>query len=339
MMLILDPNLMHEQRAELFEKLARLGLEAHPAGEGALGLLGPSNERIRTELGRWPGVRQVLPLAEPYRLVSRAFHPDPTRIPLGPVTVGGREVVLMAGPCAVEGREHIHRMAQHLAEVGLYVLRGGAFKPRSSPYAFQGHGIQGLRWMREAADRYGLAVVSEVMDARQIPDMLPYVDLLQVGARNMQNFALLTALGHIGKPVLLKRGFAATVQEWLLAAEYILAAGNPQVILCERGIRTFETATRNTLDVSAIPVLQRITHLPVIVDPSHAVGIRDHVIPLARAGVAAGADGLIVEYHSCPEEAWSDGPQALYPEQLGQLVVELKGIAAALGRELALRPR
>jgi len=333
MLLILDPAAGPGAQADLQAGLARLGLEPHPAGEGALGLLGPSDARTRAEVARLPGVRKVVALAEPYRLVSRAFHPEPTRIPLGAAVLGGREVVMMAGPCAVEGRDHIHRMADLVARAGLPVLRGGAYKPRSSPYAFQGHGLEGLRWMREAADRHGLAVVSEVMDASQIAEMAPLVDLLQVGARNMQNFTLLTALGKAGRPVLLKRGLSATIQEWLMAAEYILAAGNPQVALCERGIRTFETATRNTFDVSAVPVLQQLTHLPVVVDPSHAIGVRDKVIPLARAGIAAGADGLIVEFHTCPEEALSDGPQALYPEQLDQLVGEAKGIARAIGRE------
>jgi 3-deoxy-7-phosphoheptulonate synthase len=225
-------------------------------------------------------------------------------------------------------------MARLVQAAGIPVLRGGAFKPRSSPYSFQGHGEEGLKWMTEAADAHGLAVVSEVMDPSQIPLMLDYVDVLQVGARNMQNFALLAALGKIRKPVLLKRGISATIQEWLMAAEYIMSGGNYDVMLCERGIRTFETATRNTFDVSAVPVLKQLTHLPVVVDPSHAIGVRDKVIPLARAGVAAGADGCIVEFHTCPEEALSDGPQALYPEMLTQLVRELDGICTAIGRTL-----
>lgn len=239
---------------------------------------------------------------------------------------------MMAGPCSVESREHILEMARLVKEAGIPVLRGGAYKPRTSPYAFQGLGEKGLEYLKEAGEKYDLATVSEVMDASQLPAMLETIDLLQVGARNMQNFTLLSALGKVRRPVLLKRGLSATLQEWLMSAEYIMAGGNDQVILCERGIRTFEPATRNTFDVSCIPVLREMTHLPIVVDPSHAIGVRDKVIPLARAGVAAGADGVIVEFHTCPEEALSDGPQALYPEQLDQLVRELEGIAQVIGR-------
>jgi len=341
-LLILDPRADEATLHALDERLVALGFTVHrSSGPGfrALGLLGPAERVSRQELLTLPGVKNAVPIREPYKLASRAFHPHPTVVKVGPASIGGDAVVMMAGPCSVESREHISEMARLVAEAGLPVLRGGAFKPRTSPYAFQGLGEAGLRFMRDAADRYGLAVVSEVMDASQIPVMLEYVDLLQVGARNMQNFALLTELGKVKRPVLLKRGISATVQEWLMAAEYIMAGGNYEVVLCERGIRTFETATRNTFDVSAVPVLKPLTHLPVVVDPSHAIGVRDKVIPLARAGVAAGADGLVVEFHTCPEESLSDGPQALYPEQLTQLVRELEGICGAIGRTLAREPK
>ena len=337
MLLILDPKASAATLLALEDRLARMGFTLHHSdheGSRAIGLVEPMSKAVRQEVSHLPGVKKALVINEPYKLASRAFHPHPTLVKAGRAVIGGNAVVMMAGPCAVESRDHIGEMARLVREAGIPVLRGGAFKPRSSPYSFQGHGEEGLKWMREAADANGLAVVSEVMDPSQIPLMLDYVDVLQVGARNMQNFALLAALGKIRKPVLLKRGISATIQEWLMAAEYIMSGGNYEVILCERGIRTFETATRNTFDVSAVPVLKQLTHLPVVVDPSHAIGVRDKVIPLARAGVAAGADGCIVEFHTCPEEALSDGPQALYPEMLIQLVRELDGICAAIGRSL-----
>lgn len=339
MLLILDAQAAPEVLESLRDRLARMGLETHSAGQNgeAIGLVGTVDGAARAELARLPGVRKLVPVAEPYRLASRAFHPQPTCVRVGGAEIGGRGVVLMAGPCAVESREHILEMARLVKDAGIPILRGGAYKPRTSPYAFQGLGEKGLTYLREAGERHGISVVSEVMDANQIPAMVEHVDLIQVGARNMQNFSLLAALGKLRKPILLKRGLSATLQEWLMAAEYVMAGGNDQVILCERGIRTFEPATRNTFDVSAVPVLRDMTHLPIIVDPSHAIGVRDKVIPLARAGIAAGADGAIVEFHTCPEEALSDGPQALYPEQLLQLVQELGGIARAIGRELMAR--
>ena len=250
------------------------------------------------------------------------------------VKVGGPEVMVFAGPCSVETRDQVGVVARAVKASGARGLRGGAFKPRSSPYAFQGHGEEALRWMREAADALGLVVVSEVMDPRAIEMMLGYVDCLQVGARNMQNFELLKELGRVRRPVLLKRGMSATIEEWLLSAEYILAGGNGEVILCERGIRTFENATRNTLDLSAIPVVKKLSHLPVIVDPSHGTGRRDKVIPMARAAVAAGADGLLIEVHNDPDRALSDGAQSLFPEQFDRLMGELRVIAPVLGRTL-----
>jgi 3-deoxy-7-phosphoheptulonate synthase len=254
------------------------------------------------------------------------------------VKVGGPEVIVMAGPCTVETRDQVGRVAHAVQAAGARVMRGGAFKPRSTPNAFQGHGEEALQWMREVADETGLTIISEVMDARQIEMMGRYVDCYQVGARNMQNFDLLKELGKVRRPVLLKRGMSATIEEWLLSAEYILAGGNQQVILCERGIRTFENATRNTLDISAIPVVKKLSHLPIVVDPSHGTGRRDKVIPMARAAVAAGADGLLIEVHDEPEKALCDGAQSLLPEQFERLMGELRVIAPVLGRSLPLAP-
>jgi 3-deoxy-7-phosphoheptulonate synthase len=276
----------------------------------------------------------VVKISEPYKLVGRTFRAHDTVVDLAGVAIGASEVIVMAGPCSVETPEQLNAVADSVRAAGARVLRGGAFKPRTSPYSFQGHGEDALRWMREAGDRLGLAVVSEVMDVRTIEMMLRYVDCLQVGARNMQNFDLLKELGRVRKPVLLKRGLSATIEEWLLSAEYVLSGGNNQVVLCERGIRTFENATRNTLDISAIPVVKKRSHLPIVVDPSHGTGRRDKVIPMARAAVAAGADGLLIEVHNDPERALSDGAQSLYPEQFETLMGELRVIAPALGRSL-----
>jgi 3-deoxy-7-phosphoheptulonate synthase len=283
-----------------------------------------------------PGVREVVRISEPYKLAGRTFKAEDTVVDIAGVKVGASEVIAMAGPCSVESAEQVAAVAKAVAASGARVLRGGAFKPRTSPYAFQGKGEEGLKWMRAAADQNGMAVISEVMDARQIEMMMRYVDCLQVGARNMQNFDLLKELGKVRRPVLLKRGLSATYEEWLLSAEYILAGGNGQVVLCERGIRTFETYTRNTLDLVAIPVIKSRSHLPIVVDPSHGTGRREKVIPMARAAVAAGADGLIIEVHNNPEKALSDGPQSLYPEQFDRLMGELRIIAPVLGRTLPL---
>jgi 3-deoxy-7-phosphoheptulonate synthase len=282
------------------------------------------------------GVREVVRITQPYKLASRAFRPEGTVVDLGKgVKVGGTEVVVAAGPCAVESATQIDSVAESVARLGAKLLRGGAFKPRSSPYSFQGLGEAGLKLMREAADRNGLLVVTEVMDPSQVALVLGYADLMQVGARNMQNYHLLRALGEIRKPVLLKRGMSATIEELLLSAEYILSGGNYDVILCERGIRTFETATRNTLDIAAIPVIKKLSHLPIFADPSHGTGRRDKVAPMARAAVAAGADGLLIEVHPDPEHALSDGAQSLFPEQFAKLMDELRIIAPAVGRSVA----
>lgn len=297
-----------------------------------LGVIGDARALNPAEFEVLPGVARAVRVSTPYKLAGVSMHPDPTIVDVGEVRIGGNALVVIAGPCAVESREQITQIASIVKRNGIRILRGGGFKPRTSPYSFQGLGVEGVRLLREAADAHGMKIISEVMDTADIPFMSEHVDILQVGARNMQNFSLLKALGKCGRPVLLKRGMAATIEEWLMAAEYVLAGGNGGVILCERGIRTFEPSTRNTLDISAIPVLKDLSHLPVVADPSHASGRRDKVIPLARAAVAAGADGVMIEVHHSPADALSDGPQSLYPDQLAELLRELRIIAPALGR-------
>jgi 3-deoxy-7-phosphoheptulonate synthase len=340
MVIVMEQGAPEAQIQRVIESLVEAGYDVHRstgALHTVLGAVGAPREPVDPRsLELFPGVREVVKISEPYKLVGRTFKREDTVVEMGGVAVGGPEVVVMAGPCSVESAQQVGIVSQRVADSGARGLRGGAFKPRTSPYAFQGHGEQALRWLREAADRCGLAVVSEVMDARQIEMMLRYVDCLQVGARNMQNFDLLKELGRVRKPVLLKRGLSATIEEWLLSAEYMLAGGNMQVILCERGIRTFENATRNTLDLSAIPVVKKRSHLPIVVDPSHGTGRRDKVIPMARAAIAAGADGLLIEVHNDPERALSDGAQSLFPEQFDQLMGELRVIAPVLGRNLPL---
>lgn len=280
------------------------------------------------------GVKEVHRVASPYKLASRAFRPEGTIVRVGKIEIGGNKVVVMAGPCSVENKDQIERSADIVADGGAQIIRGGAFKPRSSPYSFQGLGEEGLQMLRAAADRRGLAVISEVMEISQIPLLSAYSDILQIGARNMQNFNLLRELGKIRKPVLLKRGPAATIEELLLSAEYILSGGNYDVILCERGIRTYETYTRNTFDVSAIPAVKKLSHLPMVGDPSHGTGRRDMVPAMARAAVAAGADALLMEVHHDPDHAMSDGAQSLNPVQYNELMVQLRALAPVLGRSL-----
>ncbi|HEX4002159.1 MAG TPA: 3-deoxy-7-phosphoheptulonate synthase [Candidatus Acidoferrales bacterium] len=325
----------------IVERIKECGYEAHlirGKERTVIGVVGNSSTR-REELlalSSAPGVEEIVRISHPYKLAARSVRPEGTVIDLGKgVTIGGAEVVVAAGPCAVESREQIMDIAAKVARAGAKLLRGGAFKPRSSPYSFQGLGEQGLKLLREAADKNGLLVVSEVMDPSQIEIMMPYVDVLQVGARNMQNYHLLRGLGEVDKPVLLKRGMSGTIEELLLSAEYIMAGGNYKVILCERGIRTFETALRNTMDIAAIPVLKSLSHLPVVADPSHGTGKRDKVAPMARAAVAAGADGLLIEVHPDPERALSDGVQSLYPDQFAQLMKEIRALAPAVGRHVA----
>ncbi|HLA78871.1 MAG TPA: 3-deoxy-7-phosphoheptulonate synthase, partial [Vicinamibacteria bacterium] len=327
MIIVMEQAASEEQVERVIETLVEVGYDVHRStgvNHTVLGAVGTPRRPVEPQaLELIAGVREVIKVSEPYKLVGRTFRAEDTVVDVGGVPVGGPEVVVMAGPCSVESREQLFAVARAVVASGARVLRGGAFKPRTSPYAFQGLGEQALIWMREAGDEVGLSVVSEIMDVRTLDMMLRYVDCLQVGARNMQNFDLLKELGRVRKPVLLKRGLSATIEEWLLSAEYILAGGNQQVILCERGIRTFENATRNTLDISAIPVVKKRSHLPILVDPSHATGRRDKVLPMARAAVAAGADGLLIEVHNDPDKALCDGAQSLYPEQFDRLMGEL----------------
>ncbi len=300
-----------------------------------IGVIG-EEEKIRLQpIETYPGVENVVPIQRPYKLVSREFKKENSEFDMGHgVKVGGKRVVVMAGPCSVENRDMLLQIAKEVKKAGATFLRGGAFKPRTSPYSFQGLGEEGLKYLREVADEVGLLVVTEVMDTRQVDLVAKYADMLQIGARNMQNFDLLREVGIVKKPCLLKRGLSSTVKEWLLSAEYILSKGNFKVMLAERGIRTFETATRNTLDLNAIPVVKQETHLPILVDPSHGTGKWEYVAPLARAAVACGADGIMVEVHNNPEEAKSDGEQSLLPKKFVQLMAELKTIAQAIGRDI-----
>lgn len=338
MVVVMQEGATEEQIQRAINKLMEMGFDIHRSTgvrHTVLGAVGAKVDFDTRDIELLEGVAEVLRISAPYKLASRHFRPEGSIIQVGKdVAVGGQQVVMMAGPCSVESPEQIEVIAGHVAKQGARVLRGGAFKPRTSPYSFQGLGPKGLEYLRRAADNYGLLVVSEVMDQTQIPMMLEYLDILQVGARNMQNYNLLKELGKIQKPILLKRGISATIEELLLSAEYIMAGGNYDVILCERGIRTFESYTRNTLDVSAIPVIKKLSHLPIIADPSHGTGRRDKVPPMARAAVAAGADGLLIEVHHDPERALSDGAQSLFPEQLEQLMKELRMIAPAVGRTI-----
>ena len=284
------------------------------------------------------GVHEVLRITEPYKLASRTFKPERSVIAIGDLRIGGDEVIVMAGPCSAETEEQVNAAAEAVSKAGAKIFRGGAFKPRSSPYSFQGLGEDGLKLLKNAADLHNLKLVSEVMDVSQIELVAKYSDILQVGARNMQNYTLLRELGKVKVPILLKRGISATIEEWLLSAEYVLSGGNSDVILCERGIRTFETYTRNTMDISAIPVIHKLSHLPIVADPSHGIGIRDKVAPMARAAVAAGADGLIIEVHPDPDQAFSDGAQSLFPDQFNRLMDEVRIIAPAIGRSVCVEP-
>jgi 3-deoxy-7-phosphoheptulonate synthase len=328
-----------EQIQGVIAQLTSMGFDVHRstgALRTVLGAVGGQRQFDARLLEVLDGVQEVVRITEPYKLASRTFKPDNTVIVLDDLRIGGDEVVVMAGPCSAETEEQVETTAAAVRAAGAKVLRGGAFKPRSSPYSFQGLGEEGLRMLRGAADRHNMKLVSEVMDISQLDLIEKYSHILQVGARNMQNFTLLRELGHTRTPVLLKRGISATIEEWLLSAEYILAGGNMNVMLCERGIRTFESYTRNTLDISAIPVVQKLSHLPVLVDPSHGTGRRDKVTPMARAAVAAGADGLLIEVHNDPDHALSDGAQSLFPGQFDRLMAELRIIAPAIGRSICL---
>lgn len=336
MVIVMEETASDEQISSVIDKLTRLGFDIHRSTGVRHTVLGAVGGRIvdTRDLEILDGVKEVLRISAPYKLASRAFKPEGTRIKIKDVEIGGPEVIMMAGPCTVESREQVMTIAEAVSKHGARVLRGGAFKPRTSPYSFQGLGEEGLKYLRQAADRFQMLVVSEVMEPSQIPMFLRYVDILQIGARNMQNFNLLREVGRLSKPILLKRGPAATIEETLLAAEYVMSGGNHEVIICERGIRTFETYLRNTLDISAIPVIRKLSHLPVVADPSHATGRRDKVPPMAQAAVAAGADGLLIEVHHDPENALCDGSQSLLPAQFEELMKRLRLIAHAVDRHM-----
>jgi len=342
MLVVMQQGATEPQIQSVIDRMVGEGYDVHRSTGVIHTVLGGVGGKVDVDLEVFEvmeGVKEAHRIASPYKLASRNFNPGGTVVKIGrgstgEVSIGGEQVVVMAGPCSVEGREQIDCVAEQVARAGALVIRGGAFKPRSSPYSFQGLGAEGLQMMRAAADRNGLLVVSEVMDQTQIPLVAEYSDILQVGARNMQNFNLLRELGKLRKPVLLKRGIAATIEELLLSAEYVMAGGNYEVILCERGIRTFETYTRNTMDISAIPVVKKLSHLPMVADPSHGTGRRDKVAPMARAAVAAGADGLLIEVHPDPDRALSDGAQSLRPEQFEELMGQLRMIAPAVGRTI-----
>ena len=338
MMIIMRNDATTEEIKAIVARVEDYGLSAHISTgveRTIIGAIGDGRLVYKDQFMHMPGVDRVLPISRPYKLASREFKPTNSVLRMDGMKIGGNGVVIIAGPCSVENREQLLETAMAVREAGAHALRGGVFKPRTSPYSFQGLGEAGLELLAEAREKTGLPIVTEVMSVRQIPILKQYVDVLQVGARNMQNFSLLHAVGESNHPVLLKRGMMATVEELLMAAEYILSHGNQRVIVCERGIRTFETATRNTTDINAIPVLKSLTHLPVILDPSHGTGHWEYVTAVARAGIAAGADGLIVEVHPRPGEALSDGSQSLRPERFVDLVKQIRSIAQAVGRSYA----
>jgi 3-deoxy-7-phosphoheptulonate synthase len=339
MLVVMSHDASERDVRRVVTTIEEMGYEARPIPgrqRTAIGLVGNDGKVDGARLEALPGVLQVIPVTQPYKQVSREWRSEPTVIELENGTrIGGEEIVLMAGPCSVEGESEILEIAGRLREAGATILRGGAFKPRTSPYSFQGLGVEGLRFLARAREETGMAVVTEALEPEMVDVVAEYADIVQIGARNMQNYPLLRRAGRAGKPVLLKRGFAATIRELLLAAEYILAEGNPNVVLCERGVRGFDQHTRNLLDLTAIPVVHSLSHLPIIADPSHGTGVRSKVTPMARAAIAAGADGLMVEVHPCPERALSDGAQSLDPTQFDELIRQITLIAAAIDRRLA----
>ena len=341
MVVVMEERATENQIQHVVATLVENGLEVHRstgALRTVLSAVGGNREFDRGLLNVMDGVHEVLRITEPYKLASRTFKSERTVVSMKDFRIGGDEVIVMAGPCSAETEKQVEAAAAAVKQAGAKMLRGGAFKPRSSPYSFQGLGEDGLRMLRAACDRHSMKLVSEVMDVSQIDLLARYADMLQVGARNMQNFTLLRELGRIRAPILLKRGISATIEEWLLSAEYVLSGGNTDVVLCERGIRTFESYTRNTLDISAVPVIHKLSHLPIVVDPSHGTGRRDKVAPMARAAVAAGADGLIIEVHPDPDSALSDGAQSMLPQQFDRLMAELRIIAPAIGRSICVEP-
>jgi len=337
MIIVLKPKVTKKEIEKLSKALKEKGLSpflSRGKERTIIGVIGDERKLQEMPLEIFPGVEKVMPILKPYKLVSRDFQKENTVIDFGGRKIGGKRVEIIAGPCSVEDRESLFKTAEAVKAAGCFFLRGGAFKPRTSPYAFQGLGEEGLKLLADAKKEFKMAVVTELMDPRDIEVICRYADVIQIGARNMQNFRLLKEVGMLRKPVLLKRGLANTIKELLMSAEYIASEGNLEIILCERGIRTYETETRNTLDLSAVPVLKKLTHLPVIVDPSHGTGRWDMVDPLAKAAVAVGADGLLIEVHSNPEKALCDGDQSLKPKKFAQLVKELRKVAKAIGRDL-----
>ena len=337
MVVVLEKNISDKQIENITKHLEEFGFAVHKSTgveQTIIGAIGVKPDFDIRKVKILDGVAEVYRITEPFKLASRSFKKDDTEIKINNVVIGSNEVIVMAGPCSVESEEQIFKIAEIVSKSGAKILRGGAFKPRTSPYSFQGMGEEGLKLLRKAGDKFNLLVITEVMEISQIKTIEEYTDIFQVGARNMQNFSLLREIGKASKPVMLKRGLSATVEDWLMSAEYILSNGNMNVMLCERGIRTFETYTRNTFDLSAIPVVHKRSHLPVVADPSHAVGLRDKVLPMARAAIAAGADALMVEVHHDPEHALSDGPQALLPDQFDEMMRQIKLIAEVIGRRI-----
>lgn len=335
MIVVMNPGAKEEEVTRITDKLKAMGYGVHlSTGENrtVIGVIGQRREEVAQAMEAMPEVERVVFITRPFKLAGREFHPDNTIISIGDITIGGPDLVIMAGPCAIEGEEQLMEAAEAVKSAGAAVLRAGAFKPRTSPYSFQGLEQEGLHFLDEVRAKTGLLIVTEVMDQFTVGEVAETADIIQVGARNMQNYYLLRELGKIRKPVLLKRGLSATIEEWLMAAEYILSGGNYEVILCERGIRTFEPYTRNTLDLSAVPLIKQLSHLPIIVDPSHGTGLSSLVPAMSKAALAAGADGLMIEVHPHPEDALSDGPQSLTPDQFRKLVKELKGVALSVGR-------
>lgn len=338
MVIVMENKASEANIQKVISKLVELGFDIHRSTgtlNTVLGAIGEKRDLDIRNIEVMDGVREVVRITEPFKLVGRTFHPEKSIIDIQGVKIGGKEIIIIAGPCSVENEDQIESVAKEVSKNGAKILRGGAFKPRTSPYSFQGLGEDGLKMLKESADRNGLLVITEIMDFSQVPLISEYADILQIGARNMHNSAMLKEVGKIRKPVFLKRGMSATIEEWLLSAEYILSGGNSDVILCERGIRTFETYTRNTFDISAIPTIQKLSHLPIFADPSHGTGKRDSVIPVARAAIAAGADGLMIEVHCDPDKALSDGAQSLKPDQFEQLMRESRAIASVVGRTIA----
>ncbi len=335
MIIVMHPNSTAAEIGAVIAMVQKAGATPHPiygAERTVVAVVGETSRIKPADFNRMPGVEKVTTISAPFKLASRESHPDDTVFRVGNYPIGGPEIIIMAGPCSVESRSQLLETAHAVKEAGAHILRGGAFKPRSSPYSFQGLGLKGLEILAEARELYNMPIVTEVMSPEAAPMVAEYADILQIGARNMQNFGLLHAVGRIQRPVLLKRGMMSSMEELLMSAEYILAGGNYRVMLCERGIRTFEKYTRNTFDLNAVPILKQLSHLPIIADPSHATGRWDAVIPMARAAIAAGADGLIVEVHPRPDEALSDGPQSLKPERFVELVQQVKRIAEAVDR-------